>query len=145
MTGSVDLSVEMAGLSFKSPVVVASSECGSDVSILRHLTEKKIGGIVTKSEEKYPYTMPPDCPYAPVIDTELCTLCGTCATTCIYRVFTVDENQSKVFIDENKCWSCGFCVGICPAGAIELRDRRNKARLIWNNQGSAESFQISFR
>ena len=95
-----------------------------------------------KSEEKYPYTTPPDCPYAPVINTDVCTLCGTCEATCIYRVFTVDEQQSKVFIDENKCWSCGFCVGICPAGAIELRDRGNKDRLIWNNQGMAESFQI---
>ncbi len=105
---------------------------------LRHI--KKPGSL--KSEEKYPYTTPPECPYAPVINTEVCTLCGTCATTCIYRVFTVDDRQSKVFIDENKCWSCGFCVGICPAGAIELRDRRNKDRLIWNNQGMAESFQI---
>ncbi|NNL74760.1 MAG: 4Fe-4S binding protein [Desulfobacterales bacterium] len=56
----------------------------------------------------------------PVLDTEVCALCGTCETTCIYHVFAVDERQSKVFIDEGKCWSCGFCVGICPAGAIEL-------------------------
>ena len=54
MTGTVDLSVEMAGLSFKSPLVVASSECGSSVSMLRYLTERKIGGIVTKT-----FTSPP--------------------------------------------------------------------------------------
>ena len=292
MASAADLSVEMAGLRFKSPILVASSEYGSNVSMLQHLTDRKIGGIVTKtftsapdfrirvrpyqfplnkfgkayaeggclyslaaphveanqtvqahvsrmaarcqasslvlivsffedpqnvdlwidqasafekigadmlelnfsslvgigsamyfegpqildtlhdgisdwmqtkgyaavsefqgkalrhiknpgslkSEEKYPYTTPPDCPYVPVIDTAVCTLCGTCETTCIYQVFAVDERQSKVFIDENKCWSCGFCVGICPAGAIELRDRQNKDRLIWNNQGVAESF-----
>ena len=105
---------------------------------LRHI--KNPGSL--KSAEKYPYTTPPDCPYVPAINPEVCTLCGTCETTCIYKVFTVDERQSKVFIDENKCWSCGFCVGICPAGAIELRDRNNKDRLIWNNQGMAESFQI---
>ena len=103
---------------------------------LRHI--KNPGSL--KSEEKYPYTTPPDCPYVPLIDTEMCTLCGTCETTCIYQVFAVDERQSKVFIDESKCWSCGFCVGICPAGAIELRHRQNKDRLIWNNQGVAKSF-----
>jgi hypothetical protein len=54
MTGTVDLAVEMAGLSFKSPLVVASSECGSNVAMLRYLTERKIGGIVTKT-----FTSPP--------------------------------------------------------------------------------------
>ncbi len=96
--------------------------------------------VSLKSEEKYPYTTPPDCPYVPVIDQDMCTLCGTCETTCIYSVFTVDERESTVLIDENKCWSCGFCVGICPAAAIELRDRKNNDRLIWNNRGFAESF-----
>ena len=99
----------------------------------------KIPGKI-KSGEKYPYTTPPDCPYIPTIDTEVCTLCGTCETTCIYQVFTVDEGQSKVFVDGSKCWSCGFCVGICPAGAIELRDRHQKNLLIWDNQGVAKSF-----
>jgi dihydroorotate dehydrogenase/ferredoxin len=95
-----------------------------------------------KSAEKYPYTTPPDCPYVPAINPEVCTLCGTCETTCIYQVFTVDKRRSKVFVDENKCWSCGFCVGVCPAGAIELRDRHNQDRLIWNNQGMAEPFRM---
>jgi dihydroorotate dehydrogenase len=49
MADTVDLSVEMAGLRFKSPILVASSECGSNVSMLRHLTDRKIGGIVTKT------------------------------------------------------------------------------------------------
>ena len=39
------------------------------------------------------------------------------------------ENEAPYELDEDKCWSCGFCVGICPTGAIELRDRRNKKRL----------------
>ena len=93
-----------------------------------------------KLQEQHPYTTPPNCPYIPVVDDQLCTHCGMCETTCIYNVFEVDKNRQKVFIDEDKCWSCGFCVGICPAGAIELRDRKNQERLIWNNQGMAQSF-----
>jgi dihydroorotate dehydrogenase/ferredoxin len=96
--------------------------------------------VSLKSAEKYPYAIPPECPYVPVVDAQTCILCGTCETTCIYRVFKVDENKEKVSIDEDKCWSCGFCVGVCPSGAIELRDRRNKERVIWNNQGLAEPF-----
>ncbi|UCG06045.1 MAG: 4Fe-4S binding protein [Desulfobacterales bacterium] len=93
-----------------------------------------------KSREKHPYTTPPDCPYIPIIDDELCNRCGICETTCIYNVFSVDKNKSMVLVHEDKCWSCGFCVGICPAGAIELRDRKSKQKLIWNNQGLAQSF-----
>jgi dihydroorotate dehydrogenase (fumarate)/dihydropyrimidine dehydrogenase (NAD+) subunit PreA len=93
-----------------------------------------------KSNEKYPYTIPPECPYVPVIDKKSCIFCGECETTCIYNVFKVDKNNKRVSINRDKCWSCGFCVGICPSGAIELRDRNNKDNVIWNNQGLAMPF-----
>jgi len=93
-----------------------------------------------KSTEKYPHTTPPECPYVPVINQERCKLCGTCETTCIYGVFATDASQSQILIDEGKCWSCGFCVGICPSEAIELRDRKDLEKVIWKNQGLAEPF-----
>ena len=93
-----------------------------------------------KAEEKYPFIVPPECPYVPVVDEDACVLCGECETTCIYNVLKVDKNKNQVLIDEDKCWSCGFCVGICPTGAIELRNRRDKKRVIWNNQGLAVPF-----
>lgn len=97
-----------------------------------------------KSEETYPFNVPPDCPYAPVVDEDACVLCGECETTCIYNVFKIDKNKKQISIDEDKCWSCGFCVGICPTGAIELRDRSSKQIVIWNNKGMAATF-ISHR
>ncbi len=212
-----DMTVQVAGLTFKNPIVVASSECAANLSVLKNWTNRNIGGIVTKtytsppefrirvrpyqfplnkfgkaytqggclfslaaphvedreavkthvsqmarhckassvvlvasffedppilkSREKHPYTTPPNCPYIPKIDEQLCTHCGICETTCIYNVFTVDKNKSRVFINADKCWSCGFCVGICPSGAIELRDKKSKDNIIWNNQGLAKSFQ----
>jgi ferredoxin len=93
-----------------------------------------------KAAEKYPHTIPPECPYVPVIDEQTCIYCAECATTCIYEVFEVDKGKKQVRIDEEKCWSCGFCVGICPTGAIELRDRHDKKRVIWNNHGLAVPF-----
>ena len=93
-----------------------------------------------KSEEKFPHTIPPRCPYIPEIDKNSCVLCGECETSCIYNVFNVDQSKKQVTIDEDRCWSCGFCVGICPSEAITLRDRNQKDRVIWNNQGLATPF-----
>lgn len=94
-----------------------------------------------KSKEAHAYTVPPECPWVPEIDDELCTRCGSCITGCIYSVLTMDDRDEKVAVDADKCWSCGFCVGICPSGAIQLVDRSNRKRIIWNNHGLAESFR----
>jgi NAD-dependent dihydropyrimidine dehydrogenase PreA subunit len=179
MDKDVDLSIRLAGLTFKSPIVVSSSECAANLSLIVNLVDKNIGAIVTKT-----YTSPPDFrirvrPYqfplnrfgkaystggclfslaAPHPEdnqavkkhvsqmadlckqSDACVLCGECETTCIYNVFKVDKSKNQVSIDEDKCWSCGFCVGICPTGTIELRNRRDKKRVIWNNQGLAVPF-----
>ena len=95
-----------------------------------------------KSGEKYPYAVPPQCPYTPQIDTDSCVMCGDCETSCIYNVFKVEKDKKQVRIDGNRCWSCGFCVGICPSEAITLRDRNHKDRVIWNNQGLALPFKV---
>jgi dihydroorotate dehydrogenase/ferredoxin len=94
-----------------------------------------------RSKEAYPFTMPPDCPYVPVIDEGKCNLCGSCKGSCIYGAIEISEKESRVLIDEDRCWSCGFCVGICPSRAIQLRDRNDRARVIWKNEGMAESFK----
>jgi dihydroorotate dehydrogenase (NAD+) catalytic subunit len=54
MDKDVDLSIRLADLTFKSPIVVASSECAANLSLIRNLVNKNIGGIVTKT-----YTSPP--------------------------------------------------------------------------------------
>jgi ferredoxin len=98
------------------------------------------GASALKSEEEHAFTMPPDCPYAPSIDHDRCTRCGTCTTSCIYGALILAREKQQVVVLEERCWSCGFCVGICPVGAIELRERLKPKRLIWNNQGVARSF-----
>ena len=93
-----------------------------------------------KSAEKYPFTVPPDCPYIPVIDPDTCTRCGTCIKACIYNALIRVDKEPQIQVDEDRCWSCGFCVGVCPTGALELRSRFNSEELIWDNHGTAEPF-----
>jgi dihydroorotate dehydrogenase (NAD+) catalytic subunit len=96
--------------------------------------------VALQSIEAYPFTMPPHCPYIPVIDEEKCNLCGICQRSCIYGALKVSKTDSRILVDENLCWSCGLCVGLCPSGAIELRDRSNRDKVIWKNEGMAASF-----
>ena len=97
--------------------------------------------VSLRSRERYPFTMPPECPYAPIINEEECNLCGVCERTCIYGVFKINEEESKIIVAENKCWSCGFCVGVCPTEAIELRDRNDREKVIWKNKGMVQTFR----
>ena len=92
------------------------------------------------AKEKYPFSVPPHCPYVPDIDQTRCIRCGICEETCIYSAFSLDAIKDEMTIEQDKCWSCGFCVGICPKGAIELKDRSDLRRTIWNNIGTAKSF-----
>jgi hypothetical protein len=46
---SIDTSVEVAGLRFKSPVLVSSSEWAFNISQCENLLHRPIGGIITKT------------------------------------------------------------------------------------------------
>jgi dihydroorotate dehydrogenase subfamily 1 len=93
-----------------------------------------------KRDEKAPFALPPDTPYIPNIDLEKCSFCGNCAKSCFYGVFSLDREKRNITIQNEKCWSCGFCVGICPESAIVLVDRATGKELIWNGQGLASPF-----
>lgn len=96
-----------------------------------------------KSDEKYPFSMPPNCPYVPVIDHEQCIRCRACVNACIYGALIFVEEEQTVRTLEDRCWSCGFCVGVCRAGAVELRERSNRKTVVWNNHGTASPFTKS--
>jgi len=88
-----------------------------------------------------PYSVPPETPYRPKIDRKRCNLCGTCARTCFYQVFHFDRKKKIMSTEKDRCWSCGFCVGICPEGAIVLVDKHTN-RTVWNGKGLATPFLI---
>jgi len=82
-----------------------------------------------KASEKYPYVVPPECPYLPVVDEDKCNLCGMCEA-CIHGVYKVEGK--KLLIDESKCDNCGFCLTLCPREALMLVDKKNKTKVIWD-------------
>ncbi len=57
----------------------------------------------------------------PVIDNDKCTGCRLCSSHCeFHALITV---KSKTYVFEDMCHGCGFCMRICPEGAIGKRDK----------------------
>ncbi len=56
-----------------------------------------------------------------VIDTDLCTGCGTCAEWCPTDAIAVTE-AGVAQRDENACFGCGVCARFCPESAISLQE-----------------------
>ncbi len=54
------------------------------------------------------------------IDEELCSGCGTCVKTCMFRASRIDPIKRVSVIDEQRCKGCGNCVTSCPTGARDL-------------------------
>lgn len=52
----------------------------------------------------------------PVVDTEKCTLCGTCGDVCRYSAIVLIGDQVLTFPE--LCHGCGGCSLLCPAKAI---------------------------
>ncbi len=91
-----------------------------------------------KMKEKFPFVLPPQSPYFPNINHKKCIRCQACYKSCIYEALY--EVDGKIKVKKDLCWSCGFCVGICPEKAITLIDRKTK-RCIWNGSGLAQPFK----
>lgn len=53
------------------------------------------------------------------IDTNRCTRCGSCASTC--RFDAIVRSGESFRIDPLSCEGCGACAFACPTGAIEIR------------------------
>ena len=90
---------------------------------------KNVSSIVGKSLK---YIIPHDeMPYkdedAPVanINQEKCIQCKICYIACRqggHRAIYLEDN--KVYVDEEKCFGCGFCPTVCPVDAISLKKRK---------------------
>jgi len=96
-------------------------------------------GSVLKENEPNPWAMPPNTPFVPVVDEDKCTLCGSCEA-CFSQVYKVDKENGKVNVEDRYCVSCGMCVGVCPAKAITLVDRKTKKEVIWAGEGLAKPY-----
>ncbi|MFZ5649010.1 MAG: 4Fe-4S binding protein [Bacillota bacterium] len=55
---------------------------------------------------------------APVVDNDLCSLCGICETSCVYNAIS---RSGELLIDGRKCFGCGLCVTRCPKKALTIQ------------------------
>jgi ferredoxin len=66
-----------------------------------------------------------DAPGNPVIDRDVCTVCGACAAICPLEVLT--KSATGIAIDKNEnfgCIACGQCMMVCPVDCISVTGRR---------------------
>lgn len=57
----------------------------------------------------------------PVIDREVCTLCGACAKACQFHALAKAGKEIVVF--EKLCHGCGACKLVCDTNALSYKDR----------------------
>lgn len=104
--------------------------------------QKIVPSLELKKKERTPYSLPPQTPYVPKINKKRCTLCQACCRSCFYQVFHLERRERRIVVERDRCWSCGFCVGICPEKAIILVDRETRKKRIWDGKGFATPFHI---
>lgn len=54
----------------------------------------------------------------PVVDTDVCTACGTCVDDCPNGCY--DLEATAVMARPDECTECGVCVDGCPSGALSM-------------------------
>jgi uncharacterized protein (DUF362 family)/Pyruvate/2-oxoacid:ferredoxin oxidoreductase delta subunit len=57
----------------------------------------------------------------PVVDEDLCVMCGDCAENCPPEAITLDPYP---VVDASKCISCFCCAELCTEGAVEVPSGR---------------------
>ncbi|MDD1673398.1 MAG: 4Fe-4S binding protein [Methanomicrobiales archaeon] len=60
--------------------------------------------------------------YRPMINTDVCKHCGTCAAFCHMGAIRPLDMAGHYEIHPDHCVGCGACVRVCPAHAIELAE-----------------------
>ena len=66
-----------------------------------------------------------DAPGNPVIDREICTVCGLCSEICPVEVLT--KCIDGIAVDNTNafgCIACGQCMMVCPKGCVSVTGRR---------------------
>jgi heterodisulfide reductase subunit A len=63
-------------------------------------------------------------PVISVVDTDLCTGCGTCTDNCPYGAIAKDATTNKAVVTDVICKGCGICATNCPEGAISINHYR---------------------
>jgi 2-oxoacid:acceptor oxidoreductase delta subunit (pyruvate/2-ketoisovalerate family) len=60
----------------------------------------------------------------PIVDMEVCIVCGTCERNCPTDVIVVTKSPKNVAIDMNYCKGCGVCSEVCPKKCIVMEGEK---------------------
>ncbi|MCP4162952.1 MAG: 4Fe-4S dicluster domain-containing protein [Deltaproteobacteria bacterium] len=66
--------------------------------------------------------------HKPVVNTELCTLCGQCQDYCPADVINRDNDTGKLIVDMKYCKGCGICDTVCAKKAIKMEKEMEDIR-----------------
>jgi Pyruvate/2-oxoacid:ferredoxin oxidoreductase delta subunit len=75
--------------------------------------------IATLIHVEHEACMHPIAAHRPVVHTELCQRCGTCAAFCTNNC--IEQGEHGYFTGHpERCVGCGVCAQVCPNHAIEI-------------------------
>ncbi len=56
-----------------------------------------------------------------MVDKQLCTQCGQCASDCPMHIIDIPEDGPRIAPEkEDRCLRCQHCLAICPTGAVSI-------------------------
>jgi ferredoxin len=99
----------------------------------------KCNGTCDKASEKYKYYGVMDCQSASMVPgggskscSYGCLGLGSCVNVCEFGALSVENGVA--IVDEEKCTSCGRCVGACPKGLINIIPVEKQVRVRCNSK-----------
>ena len=99
----------------QEPATFICNCCSCCCGVLKLMKDSKFRGSAANTN------------FTPIIDSDKCTLCETCADMCPMEVIALKEASSgdMMAIDLEYCIGCGVCAANCPEEAITLKKTRD--------------------
>jgi Na+-translocating ferredoxin:NAD+ oxidoreductase RNF subunit RnfB len=124
---------------------IMGSEAGDTV---KNVAFVKCNGTCEVAKEKYIYDGVKDCKSASMIPGQGSKGCDygclgleSCVKVCQFDALKVENGVAVV--DEEKCTSCGLCVGACPKGLIEIVPSSSKVRVQCNSKDKGKDVKAN--
>ena len=74
------------------------------------------------------------------VNIDSCTFCNLCVV-CPYEAIKISSLEQTLDIDEDRCWGCGYCVGLCPEADTLYMIDKNTDEVVWDNKGIAKALE----
>lgn len=73
----------------------------------------------------------------PIVDSDLCTLCGDCGDFCNFNA--IIPAKKRVLVFDDLCHDCGGCKLVCPTNAISYTDKA-VGKIFYQSVGEDKQF-----